>query len=202
MTGIPVPETLAARILLRQSFLVGEQSRRRKFVLAIAASVLLVIGIFGFSAGRVSEQALALDIVAHVHNQPHYPRMGAEPGMLPADALHAVGAYQVGDLGEVLVASVCEVQSRSVAHLVLSGENGPVAVVLVPDEKKVDRIELISAGANTTLIAIRGGTIGIVGVDGDASTALESKLRAGLRWQLGRYCLWEEGCQVADFLPE
>ncbi len=39
MTGIPVPETLAARIMLRQSFLVSEQSRRRKFVLAIAVAV-------------------------------------------------------------------------------------------------------------------------------------------------------------------
>ena len=179
---IPVPENAAARIMFRQSLLMNEWSRLRRLGMAVAASMLLLFGISGYSVWRMTQQTFTADIVAHILEQPHYPRTAGEPAMSPVDALRVVGAEQVGDLGEVMAASVCDVSSRRVAHLVIEGDTEPAAVLLIPDEAKAGRIEL--ASANTTLVPIRGGMIGIVGVQGAALTALESKPHAGLRWQL------------------
>jgi len=178
-----VPEGLVARILLRQSFTAGRRGRAPRVVLAAAlVSVGVVAGLFFSAPG---DERLAREVLAHVEEQPHYPeRAPGEEAMTVDAALAAIGAERTGVLGETLAANACAMGGRTVAHLVVAGERGAVAVVLVPGRRVASAKRFADDERAAMLVPVEGGTLAVVGAGEEPLEALAVRMRGAVSWQL------------------
>lgn len=187
--NVAVPEDLSSRILLRQSFQV-RRSRPfwRNRVYALAASVLLVVGLLGGLGGRLlPEEAPSLEeaVFAHILSEPHdetsTKRIQREA---LASLLAPVGAEVKSDLGQVSAASLCAIRQRIAAHIVLVGEKAPVAVLLMPSERVEERYYIEHGDLRGILSPVHGGSMAIIGEAGETLEPIETRIRSALRWRL------------------
>jgi hypothetical protein len=184
---VEVPETLASRILLKQSF-AERKARpwwRDRRVVALAASVLLAVGLASLAVLSESrDHRLSQEFVALVNGAPY-----ALTGSLPVSdddvsaALDPVGLDLAGSIGKVTFASRCLVRGKLAGHLVLQGESAPVTVFLVPFSLVDERARIRSAHYSGVVVPQGNGTIAIVSSPGESLEGIEERVRSAIRWQ-------------------
>jgi hypothetical protein len=183
---IAVPEDLSSRVLLRQSFLArrGRPFWRNRLY-ALAASVLLAVGLLGGLLLPEGAPTLEEAVFAHILSEPHY-QTGTEQVQREALAslLAPVGAEVKSDLGQVTAASICAIRERIAAHLVLAGEKTPVAVLLMPSEQVEERSYIKRGKLRGILAPVHEGSMAIVGDAGETLEPIETRIRSALRWRL------------------
>lgn len=169
-----------------------ERSRRNRWpLLAAAASVLVVVGIL---VGRLDDAAyfpsadLAGDVIVHVHHEP----MAIEDAVgrpVPdgefQDILQAAGVRMMPVRPMVRYAKLCPFRGKMVAHFVVQGPEGPVTVLLLPDEDVPAAIPVEEDGFVGTIVPMeRGGSIAVVGESGAAIEEIQREVAAAVQWRL------------------
>lgn len=179
------PAELPVRLICRHRLLMTRNSAaNRPRLYALAASVLLVIAVGAIWIARGAVW-LSEDVIAHVREQPHLPTSAgsvSETGL--TTVLSTVGAEHLVEPGSLLAASVCEIRGKSVAHLVFDGQEGPVDVVLMPEESVSSRHLFSSKTKSGLLMPVRSGSMAIVGEPGEVLASTEADIRSVIRWQL------------------
>lgn len=185
--NVEVPENLASRILLRQSF---ESHRERSWwrtrrIFALAASLLLMIGVavLGYQSYH-HQQRLASEFVALVNGAPYaMAATGPVSGSEISAALEPTGLDLEGDIGDVTFAGRCLVRDKLSGHIVVKGKTAPVTVFLMPD-RLVERRTMIHTANYTGIVLPQGdGTIAIVSAPGETLDSIEARVRAALRFK-------------------
>lgn len=173
---VPIPESLPAKIRLRQRFEETEKvslltRASRWWPLALAASLLL--GIFWFQS-PTSNHPLAEQVLAHVQED----QSAMVAGQVTPRRLHEVLQRVHFDLntqaaedtlGTFSFAGNCVVDGKLTAHLVLHTEQGMITLLLMPEQKLDAAVQLAQGGwqaeleplGNNAVVAV----IGEVGVD-------------------------------------
>lgn len=163
--------------------------------MAIAAGVLLALGVTMRAlqdAGYLSTGDLSQDVVAHIHHeadairQPIVSEAAAEDPVQVGRVLQAAGAEMQTIRPMVRYARLCPFRGEMVAHFVVQGGNGPVTVLLLPDEQVDGRRPIEENGFVGTIVPLQiGGSIAVVGEPGEAELSeIEREVAAAVRWRL------------------
>jgi hypothetical protein len=148
---------------------------RRRFTapvwLAVAATLVLAafIGV-RIIGGNVTYPTLADEIIAHLDHEPYALRVTDEPvdARRLAKVVPANVATMNHDAGLITYAQTCVINGRKIPHLVIQGEQGPVTILLLPDEavesfrKTIKKVELASERQQQDMLFAYAKTLGLV----------------------------------------
>ena len=185
--NVDVPENLASRILLKQSFEAHPARAwwRAARVYALAASILLVVAVVSLGLPSYLEQRhLSEEFVALVNGAPY--ALAADKSVSGAEisaALEPTGLDLAGDIGDVTFAGRCLVRGKLSGHIVLQGDTAPVTVFLIRDRLVADRATIRSAHFSGIVLAQGSGTIAIVSAPGEMLNAIEARVRSAIRFK-------------------
>lgn len=180
------PEGLAERVQLAARFEENTNTRQRWWY-AIAASVLLVIGVSMISVWTTSMErsdiALAQSVIHHIEDEANHLRE-AQPvsdGRLKW-VFNRFGAELAADIGQVNFAAECLMRKKNGVHLVLPGEVGPITVFFMPGEQAASTIEVAAGRFQGEIVPTDWGSIAVVGEKGETLSGKGERLAAAVRW--------------------
>lgn len=172
---VPVPSELPARILLRKSLLRSPVNRW----LALAASVMLTIGIgFGVWHGN-QPSTLGNDVMAHVldHEPELLTQLDTRASARKVKAVLNRGGFRLsGELDDVTHAGLCPFRGRLVPHLVMDVDGHAVSVLLLSNEAVPTEESLHEGGYDGVIVPVKHGSIAIVAPRADLIIPMQRKL--------------------------
>lgn len=155
--------------------------------IAIAASVVLaaLIGMQFIGSDPDAGLSLAEEVLAHVDHEP----MALRPGNLPvSDATYAEAVSPVGtmnrDIGLVTYARTCVINGNAVPHLVIRGEQGPITLLLMPEEMVDDAISLDGDGVSGVILPVGSGSIALIGERGEDLAKVQQRVLESVAWSI------------------
>lgn len=153
---------------------------------ALAASVLiaLVIGVrFSGSSGS-AYASLADEVLAHVSHETAATRVTNVA--VPDDHLHAVVPAEIADMdrSEALItyAKSCPINGNDIPHLVIQGKQGPVTILLMPEENIPAAIELNDERSHGVLLPVGKGSVAIIGSREEKLDEIQKQVLQSVRW--------------------
>ena len=153
---------------------------------AIAATVLLAafIGIRSGGIDGSSYDSLAEEVLAHVKHEP-----GA---LIPSDQkvsdelLYEVVPASIAQLdhnaGLITYAETCPISGNDVPHLVIQGKQGPITILLLPNEKIPKAIPLDDENSHGVLLPVGDGSIAIVGSRDEKLEEVQKQIVQSVMW--------------------
>lgn len=185
---IKVPENLAEKLLLKQSFEEREEERnKRPWYIAMAASVA-VAAVLTFNVMQpISGNALANDVFAHVDEAYVAKEMMMSTGNVDREQVNAkmatFNASLDGDLGNVVSANYCYLDKIKSLHLIIKGENGLINMFVMPEDLTESLQETFnSATMFGTSFLLESAKIIIVGEDGEEVKNVKESAKQTLRF--------------------
>ncbi len=183
---IDVPENLASRILLKQSFEAHTERPwwRTRRAYALAASMLLMVGLATLAlTSHLEQRHLSEEFVALVKGAPY--ALAASKPVSSDDisaAMRPAGLDLDGEIGNVTYAGRCLVRGTLSGHIVLQGDTAPVTVFLINEQLVTDRGTIRSDLYSGIVLPLGSGTIAIVSTPGEALENVEARVRSAIRW--------------------
>lgn len=184
---VEVPENLDSRIVLRRSIHQHKAARSRwTYGLAMAASLLLVVGVVTRIGPGHSLDPLSAELVAHVSHDPH-GLVATSPVRTVAlnDVLGGIGAVLPADERyTVTYASPCVMANERGAHLVLAGDDGPITVMLVPHQSPPEHSGILKSGPYSGIVvATQRGSMAVFAPREETALRMAHRLNQKLTWK-------------------
>lgn len=183
---VEVPDNLASRIILRQSIFSSRAKQRKvRHMYALAAGVLLAIGLAGgwFIANHVPEVDRA--VIARINAVPASRVAESQiPNAELIRVIRTVGGELNGKIGRVYYASIYYVREHQCGQLIVQGAVGPVTILLMPGVYIEGARDLHSSELNGIVVPTTNGSMAIVGEPGEPLHDIEQRMRAAVTWQL------------------
>lgn len=154
--------------------------------IAMAASVALV-AVFAWRAmGPAEFPSLAAEVVAHLDHEPGALHITSTP--VAERSLDGVvnqsGVSVDGGLGLVTYARSCVINGKTVPHLVIQGEAGPVTLLLMPGEKIDGAVPLEGESINGVILPVGDGSIAIIGERDENLDVIEEQVVDAVRFNI------------------
>ncbi len=153
--------------------------------LAVAATVTLAAFIgFRMVGSDLSNDTLAEQILAHIDYEPYALRVVDEAvsAQQLARVIPASVAIMDHSAGLISYAQSCRINGREVPHLVIQGENGPVTILLMPEEKISGAQTIQGENVRGVILPVGDGSIAIIGVDGERLERIEEQVMNSVTW--------------------
>ena len=173
--AVPVPEGVAERVMMHATW----QAQRPRWQ-GIAATVAAVALGAVLAIQLADQPVLANSVIEHVYGEPALLVPGSEPvdpARLQA-VLERVGGTLDGTIGSVLHAGLCPIGGKLAAHLVVAGERGPIAVLVMPESGVAATIAVGDEKLHGAIVPVGGGSVAIIGFRGEALDALADRVQA------------------------
>ena len=182
----PMPELRDVEYDNVVSLPVTPRSRTKSW-LAIAAALALaaIIGV-QFSGNQIQYESLEAEILAHLDHEPGaltVTNVAVTDERLSSVVNPSVGTMDRG-VGLISYAQSCVINGKTVPHLVIQGENGPITLLLMPDEMIDVARTFMGERVNGVLIPHGGGSIAIIGGNEDDLTELERSVVDSVEWSI------------------
>lgn len=185
--SVPVPEFSLPSINDQSTVETLKQPRRPATPLwfGLAATIALAAWVgLQLQEGQPSRVLLADQIVAHMDHEAE--SRVASSVAVPEQRLFNVvnnGGVQLDrDVGLITYARSCEINGKSVPHLVIQGRNGPVTLLLMPDEP-VDGVTPLAGNAINGVILPHGnGSIAIIAERDEPLAEIEQRVMNAVQW--------------------
>ena len=168
---------------------VSLESRRRVSTpawFAVAATVLIAafIGIRFGGVDGPHYDSLAEEVLAHAKHEP-----GAfEPSdrKVADDLLHQVVPASIAEMdhsaGLITYAETCPISGNEVPHLIIQGQQGPITIMLLPDEKISAAIPLNDEVSHGVLLPVGDGSIAIIGSREEQLEEVQKQIVQSVMW--------------------
>ncbi len=156
--------------------------------IGIAASFALaaVIGIQFSGTGPADDQLLAEQVLALVDHEPW--ALEVTNVAVSEEQFARVVNPRVGtmdrDIGLVSYAQSCIINGRTIPHLVIQGERGPVTLLLMPDEMVSSPVSLSGENVNGVILPHGDGSIAIIGEREERIQELKQKVEDSVVWSI------------------
>jgi len=164
------------------------KNRRMLNWIAIAASFALaaIIGVQLLDGPAENGMTLEEELLAHIDHEPGAFRETVNA--VSDDRLSRVIDPSVGwmdrSVGLITYAQSCVIRGHTVPHLVMQGENGPITLILMPDEK-IDAARTFAGDSVSGVILPHGdGSIAIIGENEKAVGEIEEKVIESVEWSI------------------
>lgn len=179
---IPVPENLAEKLILRQSLDNHTQvKKQRPWYIALAASVMFasVLSVYMFSKGSGNFQD---DVFAHMSHVNTEVMKGQQVDLAAMNNKLATFNGSISDeIGEVVSANYCYLNTIKSLHLIIKGENGLTSLFVVPDSITDSVGETFSnASYKGASFLLESAKVIIVGDSESAVNEMKSKAQQAL----------------------
>ena len=184
--NVSPPEGLAERIILNQTLNDYSQSKlRHRYLFSMAASVLMVIGLFFYIFQLGSGVNIEDEVFSHIYGElAHLSEKQDKDISHFNNALAEHGGKFVGDIGEINYVGSCSIVKKKGVHLILAGTHGAVTVMMLP-EIKVDAEQRISDNRfHGSIIPTGKGSIAIVGEKGESLNEIKKSLQHNFNWAI------------------
>lgn len=161
--------------------------RRSRAPIWFAAAATVVLGLsIALRMSPVFEEyeTLADEVLAHLDHEPGALRVTDVP-VSDRRLQRAVPASMAAfDRDETLItyANPCVINGKRVPHLVVQGQNGPVTILLMPDEKVEETTPLDGNAVHGFILPVGDGSIAIIGPRDEPLEPIQEKVRASLTW--------------------
>ena len=184
--SIPVPPLEMPELETPDTGNVAVLPRRRLTApawLAVAATVAIA-AVFGFrmQADRLVQPSLADQIVAHLEHEPY--AFNNTDTAVPEDRLARVVPASVATLdhsaGLITYAQSCIINGESVPHLVVQGRNGPVTILLMPNQAITEAQNISGETIHGVILPVGSGSIAIFGDDSEDLERIEEKMKSSV----------------------
>lgn len=177
--------SMVKRIWHRQTRRTEVTSHRQQPIYALAASLLLVIGLFASSQWwwQIGMHPLSREIIAYVENAPPTYQTNAEvPKAELRGMFQAIGAKLTGDIGKVNFCRLLTLQGYNSAHMVLAGTKGPINVLFIRDSKLTELQNLRNGELNGIILPAAWGNMAIIGVPEEPLDKIAERINEGVVW--------------------
>ena len=152
---------------------------------ALAASVMLaaVIGVRMFVVG-VDNISLADEVLAHLDYEPAALVASTTPvsDERLIRAVPASVARMDHSAGLITYAQSCEINGKTVPHLVIQGEFGPITILLMPDEEIAAAQTLDGDNVHGVILPVGNGSIAIIGAREEPLERIEKSVLSSVAW--------------------
>jgi hypothetical protein len=162
----------------RSPFLTQAFAPERRW--ALAASVMLAVGLaFGVWVA-FPRSSLAHDVVSHASHEPQSWSTEGTPvsGEDLARTLSAAGLTRSADLGRVTYARSCWFRGHFVPHLVVQDESGPIMLLLLPHESVGKELRFSEGGYAGVILPAAHGSVAVLA---QADARLEAVAQRGVQ---------------------
>lgn len=179
---LPVPEGLESRILLRQTTGRRRSQRRLYGWFAVAATLMLMVGIAQFNHILLRPVSLEYAVINEFNAHPdlYLSRVSADSSEIQRQ--FARGGIQLkGKLAGLIRAHYCTIHGVDGLHLVFLGEHGLVSVLVMPKNAVLDRVFLADGNRRGYITPADGsGSLAFLGNPGEAFDAIEREVRQSI----------------------
>ena len=175
--NVNVPAGLESRVLesIRDENYTNK-SRSGPFgghVWQMAACLFLAIGLvvyLGLNQYNPIRNAHALEVAVlnHITDESHQLHGSNDINQdAYGNIMTAINTQTTGDIGKVNFASKCQIRKNAGAHLITSGEKGPVTVLVMPGEHIDSNVKISSSRFDGTIYSTVYGSLAVVGEKGE-----------------------------------
>jgi hypothetical protein len=155
--------------------------------IGIAASVAIaaVLGV-RFLAEAPVYDSLGDEVLAHLDHEPSAFRNVTDPVSERRldDVVRSDIASMDRNIGLITYAMTCVINGHEVPHLVIQGENGPVTLLLLPEEHLDAAVELSGENINGIILPVGSGSIAIIGAQDENLRKLEKRVVDSVEWRI------------------
>jgi hypothetical protein len=152
--------------------------------LALAATVVVAVAAGVLLSARDGGATLGEQVLAHLDHHPAH--LGVTGEVVADDLLESVIPAGVSSLrhqaGVVTYAQSCVINGHLVPHLVVQGRNGPVTIILMPDDPVERAVTLSGDHVAGVILPVGGGSIAIVGGRDEPLEAIEQEVLNSVTW--------------------
>jgi hypothetical protein len=168
---VPVPQGFADRM-------AGVQVLQRRKFLAAAATALVAAGAGGY-AWLARQDPLAMACIDFVMKEEAKSiMMGAMPRAQAVTALAGtLPLEQIERMGQVRHIGPCPFNGQTAYHVVLAVPQGKVTLLVMPSTRMGGRRHAAKEGMHAMVVAMKRGSVGIVGADADVVESVAGALR-------------------------
>ena len=154
--------------------------------IGIAASVALVAVIGVRTMTPTTYPSLAAEVLAHLDHEPQalVPTGVAVEERRLDQVVSKNGVELDRDVGLVTYARTCVINGKSVPHLVIKGESGPVTLLLMPDENVNSAVPLEGESINGVILPVGDGSIAIIGEREEDLSKIEKQVVDSVTWSI------------------
>jgi F0F1-type ATP synthase membrane subunit c/vacuolar-type H+-ATPase subunit K len=158
----PYPTTVAAAA--SGGGLARRETTRRFALAAGAAGVAILVGLLW---AAFPQQSLASAVVAHMAHEPDAWSTTAVLSGAQVDEVMARSRLRLArGLPHITYANSCWFRGRHVPHFVVQTDDGPVTVLVLPEEPVAQPIHFDEGGYRGTLVPAPRGSIAVLARDG------------------------------------
>lgn len=191
--AIDVPELQMPELAPVSEDKVVSLASRRKTTLSMPAWIGIAAGfaLVAIVGGRmlpdnsISDQQLAAQVLAHVDHEPHAVQItdvAVREDRL-AQVMNQSGGTMRSDIGLVSYAQSCIINGRHIPHLVIQGKNGPVTLLLMPEEMVSMPLQLDGKGIDGIILPVGDGSIAIIGERGFDLEEIKERVENSVEWR-------------------
>lgn len=169
---------------------LAPRRKRAALLVGLAAGIALIGLVTLFEPGTdVSQPAIAGEVIAHMDHEQDSRRVTSVA--VSDEALEAVLEPRVARLGTgiglVSYASSCVIGGKTVPHLVVQGDRGPLTLILLPDETIDQPVPLSGVHVHGLLLPVGDGSIAIIGQREEQIGEAEEtgrRLATSMKWRI------------------
>ncbi|MBT8091194.1 MAG: DUF3379 domain-containing protein [Gammaproteobacteria bacterium] len=157
--------------------------KRAWFAMAATMLLAVLVGVLMFDGGAQYD-SLAEEVVAHLDHEPAALRVSTTPvsSARLARAVPADVASLDHSAGLITYARSCEINGKTVPHLVIQGEHGPVTILLMPDEALAEAVPLDGENIHGVIVPVGAGSIAIIGAREERLERIENNVLNSVNW--------------------
>jgi len=152
---------------------------------ALAATVVLAAFVgFRMLGSGVADPTLADELLAHIDHERN-SLVVTDVSVSDARLTTAVPAHIARldhSAGLITYAQSCVINGRTVPHLVIQGERGPVTILLMPEEMVSDPQTIIGESVNGVILPVGDGSIAIFGEREESLDRIRKKVLDSVTW--------------------
>jgi hypothetical protein len=187
--ALDVPELVLPELPDIESDNVVSLARGRRFspptwfAMAATVAVAAVLGVRLIGSG-IEYESLAEEVLGHVDHEPYAMRVTGEA--VTDKRLHNVVTADIAEMdhgaGLITYAQTCVINGHDVPHLVIQGREGPVMVLLMPEEMVDAAVELSGEHVNGVILPVGSGSIAIVGGRTEQLENIQEQVLNSVTW--------------------
>ena len=156
--------------------------------IGIAATVVIAafVGLRMIDPDPGSGLPLDQEVLAHFDHEPS--ALQVTTVAVSGEKLSSVINPSIGtmdrNVGLVTYANSCVINGRTIPHLVIQGERGPITLLLMPEEMIDGVMTLDGKGVSGVILPVGNGSVAIIGEQDEPLDEIEQRIIDSVEWSI------------------